>query len=255
MEAFKFLVAAGLSPLLITIVVQMAGWCLWRRRRRLGLGLLAAGTCILLLGSLGGWTYEQRRQGEFRFAPLQVSQIPAGPLTIVVLGTGFNPDPLLPANSQVGGAFLARLLEGVRLWRARPDAQLVVSIAGTAQDSDKRRFFEEIAVLLDLRQADRKLLTAAESTLDEANQVKPLAEGRTVLLATSAGHMPRAMQIFAGEGMRVLAAPTDFSMVRAGSPRDRTWLQWLPSVEGLGGNHAWLYEATAGLWQRVRKAF
>lgn len=255
METFKFVVATGLSPLVCAIVLQVAGWCLWRRRRRPAVALLAAGTCVLLLGSLGGWTYEQRRQLEFKFAPLQTSQLPAGPLTIVVLGTGFNPDPWLPANSQAGGAFLARLLEGVRLWRARPDAQLVVSIAGTAEDAAKGKFFAEILGLLALQQADWKLLTAAESTLDEAELVLPLAAGRTVLLATSAGHMSRAMEIFADEGMQVMAAPTDFATVRAGSPRDRVWLQWLPSAEGLGGNHAWLYESTAGLWQKLRKVF
>ncbi|MFM7919307.1 MAG: hypothetical protein ACKPJJ_03720, partial [Planctomycetaceae bacterium] len=102
------------------------------------------------------------------FPALAVEDIPDDPLAIVVLGTGFNPDPLLPANSRVGGVFLARLLEGVRLLRARPDAALIVSIAGKATESEKKQFWTELVPLLKLEDANVMLLTTAESTLDEA---------------------------------------------------------------------------------------
>jgi uncharacterized SAM-binding protein YcdF (DUF218 family) len=207
----------------------------------------------LLLGSVSGWTFEGLRDLEFRYPPLQDSKIPSGDVVIVVLGSGFNPDPELPANSQVGGAFLSRLLEGVRLWRLRPDAELVISVAGTATGAQKSNFLSGISGLLGLQSADVRLLTTAESTLDEALLVRDLAVGRTVLLATSAGHMPRAMQIFESEGLTVVAAPTDYGFVRRGSPRDRWWPRWIPSAEGIGANHGWLYEQVAGLWQTIRQ--
>ena len=253
MEALKSFIAACLSPLVISLLLQIVGWCLYRKRRRAAIIALLLGTSTLLLGSLSGWTYEQSRDSEFRYPPLQSGGIPSGNIVIVVLGSGFNPDPQLPANSQVGGAFLSRLLEGVRLWRLRPDAELVISIAGTATDQQKSDFFDGMRSLLGLQSANVRLLTTAESTLDEALLVRDLAAGRTVLLATSAGHMPRAMRIFKSEGLMVVAAPTDYGFVRRGSPRDRWWPRWIPSAEGIGTNHGWLYEQVAGIWQTIRQ--
>ena len=252
MEFFKAIVAACLSPLVLALLLQLSGWLLLARRRGAAMRLIAAGTALLLLGSLGGWTYERRRDAEFRYAPLKISQLPAEQALIVVLGTGFNPDPELPANSQVGGAFLSRLLEGVRLWRAQPSSELMISIAGPATDQQKQQFWQQMQVLLGLQQAEVTLLTTAESTLDEAELVAGWGSGRLVLLATSASHMPRAVQIFSDEGLRVLAAPSDYGMPRRGSVRDRRWPQWVPSVDGLASNHGWLYEQAAGLWQQMR---
>lgn len=253
METFKSLIVFCLSPLIVALTLQILGWGLYRKRRCIGVRLIAAGGAVLLLGSLGGWSWESRRQAEFSFIPLTADQIPAVDVLIVVLGTGFNPDPLLPANSQVGGTFLARLLEGVRIWRLRPDAELMVSVAGPATAQQKQAFWAEMQSLLGLQAARVTLLTTAESTLDEAQLVRPACRGRTVLLATSAGHLPRAMQIFRSEGLPVLAAPTDYGFVRHDSPSDRWWTPWIPSTHGLAGNHAWFYEQVAVMWQMLRQ--
>jgi uncharacterized SAM-binding protein YcdF (DUF218 family) len=254
METFKTLVALLLSPLLIALLLQLAGWFMRFKRHdsRKGHVLIASGTVVLLLGSLSGFTFESRRAAEFLYPPLAPESIPAGPLQIVVLGTGFNPDPELPANSRVGGVFLARLLEGLRILRTRPDSQLIVSIAGETPAAAKEQFWAEMKPLLGIEAADTLLLTTAESTLDEAQLVKPLNNGGPLVLATSAGHLPRAVQIFRDEGLDVLPAPTDYCFVRARSSKDRRWTRWIPSTDGLGSNHAFLYEAVASLWQSVR---
>jgi uncharacterized SAM-binding protein YcdF (DUF218 family) len=252
MEIFKAIVAVSLSPLVLTLVLQLLGWLLLSRHRRPALGLIMVGTVTLLLGSLGGWTRELRQSAQFVFPTLDAEDIPRSSVAIVVLGTGFNPDPLLPANSRVGGTFLARLLEGVRLLRARPDATLIVSIAGKAAESDKQQFWSEMQAILKLENAKVTLLTTAESTLNEAQLVQPLVAGKTVLLATSAGHMPRAVRIFTDEGMPVVAAPTDFGLPRPGTAADRRILLWLPTTDGLAGNQTWLYETVASLWQSLR---
>lgn len=253
METFKSIVVFCLSPLIVALALQLLGWGLHRKRHSSGMKLICAGGVVLLLGSLGGWSWESRRAAEFSSVPLTADRIPAAEVLIVVLGTGFNPDPILPANSQVGGTFLARLLEGVRIWRLRPDAELMVSVAGPATDRQKQAFWSDMQALLGLQSARVTLLTDAESTLDEARLVGRACRGRTVLLATSAGHLPRAMQIFRSEGLSVLAAPTDYGFVRKDSPRDRWWPAWIPSTDGLAGNHAWLYEQVAIVWQMLRQ--
>jgi uncharacterized SAM-binding protein YcdF (DUF218 family) len=173
-------------------------------------------------------------------------------LQIVVLGTGFNPDAELPANSRVGGAFLSRLLEGIRVLRAKPNSRLIVSIAGESPTDAKEQFWSEMKPLLGIDDAETLLLTTAESTLDEARLVIPLHNAQPLVLATSAGHMPRAVRIFADEGLEVLPAPTDYGFVRAGSSKDRIWPRWIPSTDGLASNHAFLYESVATIWQRIR---
>lgn len=255
MEDFKALVATCLSPLMISLGLLLWGWWRFRKSRRSAIALLLAGTLLLLLGSLSGWTFERRRELEFLHPPLNLSELPDEPLQIVVLGTGFNPDGYLPANSRVGGAFLSRLIEGLRIHRARPDAELIVSIAGPTDDADKLLFWEEIQPILGLKAEKARIITTAESSLDEAVEVAKVNQGQLVVLATSAGHMPRAATIFQDEGMRILPAPTDYSFVRAGSERDRIWPRWVPSTGGIGSNHAWLYEAVASVWQWARRTF
>ena len=97
------------------------------------------------------------------------------------------------------------------------------------------------------------MVTAQSTMNDEALLVRDLAAGRKVLLVTSAGHLPRAVQIFESEGLVVVAAPTDYGFVRRGSPRDHWWHRWIPSAEGIGTNHGWLYEQVAELWQTIRQ--
>ncbi len=254
MEALKSIVAASLSPLVISLALQLLGWLLLvRSRKRPGLMCLAAGTCILFAGSFPGLTFEARRTAEYTYPPLSPEALPAGPLLVAVLGTGFNPDPQMPANSQVGPAFLARLLEGIRILRYRPDIQLVVSVAGEADQASKSRFLAAMLQLLNVEPQRVQLITTAESTLDEAVLVKNLNQQTIpVVLATSASHMPRAIRIFTDAGMTSIAAPTDFGFVRAGSPRDKIWPRWIPSTDGVGGNHAWLYEKVAILWEMLR---
>ena len=256
METLKAVVATLLSPLLISLILQLCGWILYARRKpACGRWLLAAGTAVLFLGGLSGFTFESQRSAEWQYLPLELETLPAGPLQILVLGTGFNPDPELPANSRVGGTFLSRLLEGLRVLRARPDAELIVSVAGRTPAADKVRFWQELQPILGLEDTEAKLITDAESTLDEAQLVKTLNSGQPIVLATSAGHMPRAVRIFEDEGLTVHPAPTDYGFIRSGSAKDHVWERWIPSTAGLGSNHAWLYETVADLWQTIRTQF
>lgn len=148
MESSKALVASCLSPLMIALALQFSGWFLSRQQPRRGRLLVALGTAVLFVGSLAGLTFETRRAAEFQYSPLSVASLPDGPLQIVVLGTGFNPDSVLPANSRVGGAFLSRLLEGIRILHARPDSRLIVSIAGETPTEAKEQFWAEMKPLL-----------------------------------------------------------------------------------------------------------
>ena len=73
------------------------------------------------------------------------------------------------------------------------------------------------------------------NTADEANAVAAmLPAGSTVLLVTSAFHMPRAQRLFQRKGLSVLPFPVDFqaSGAWAGNPW-RNPLNLVPTAEGL----------------------
>ena len=254
-DLFKYVIATLLSPLWIALLMQIvasAFW--WRKRPNVAFGLFAAAFAVLWLGSLSGWFYNQRREAEFVYPPLLAERLenkPSVPL-VVVLGTGFNSDPELPFTSQVSGTFLARLLEGVRVHRLYPDSKLLVSIAGRASDAEKRHFFAQMIGLLSLDPQRIELITTAKSTDDEVTATQALSKGQSTIVVTSAGHMPRAMMLFEAANLSPIAAPTDFGFPRAGSPNEKVWQRWIPSTDGIGSNHQWLYERAAMVWQWVK---
>ncbi len=69
---------------------------------------------------------------------------------------------------------------------------------------------------------------------------------------TTDGHMPRAIKTFEVEGLAPIAAPKNNGFVRAGSPDEKIWQRWLPSADGIGSNHQWLYEKVALVWQQIK---
>lgn len=252
METFKHFAAAMLSPLLIALFLQAIGWILWWRNSRHGIRLIALGTVVLTVGSLAGLTYEQRRAMEHRYSPLEIGDaLKQDSVLVAVLGTGFNADPDLPANSQVSGTFHSRLLESVRIYRNVPESRLLVSIAGDADSQAKQNFMTQIIALLNLDPARIDIITAAKSTSDEADTVAKLQNGEKIIIVTSASHMPRAMQIFQDQNLNPIAAPAEFWFPRSGSANDKLWPRWIPSTDGIGSNHQWLYEQIASLWHWV----
>lgn len=70
-----------------------------------------------------------------------------------------------------------------------------------------------------------------ENTQQEAAEVRRLfpTEGATVLLVTSAFHMPRARALFEAQGLRVLPFPVDFKV----QEKQSTVMDFLPDAKAL----------------------
>lgn len=255
METLKLCIAAMLSPFNLSLVLQFIGWsAVWRKKTNTGLVLFGLATAILTVGGLSGFTYDANRRLEYAFEPLDLTTIEIGPdekTVIVVLGTGFNDDPTMPANSQVSGVFLSRLLEGFRIFRDTPHSQLLISVAGDASEESKATFLSRMAELLAIDSTRVSMISSAESTADEAMETRRRFAEHRVILATSASHMLRATAIFQDAGFKPIPAPTGYSFPRHGSPGDSAWERWIPSTGGITANHQWLYENVALLWHNV----
>jgi uncharacterized SAM-binding protein YcdF (DUF218 family) len=75
----------------------------------------------------------------------------------------------------------------------------------------------------------------------------------SILLVTSATHMPRAVYLFDGQGFEVIPAPTDFSIT------DADWEQlWHPDIEsfllGFFPQSSYLGSTTSALKEYIGKA-
>lgn len=251
METVKSIAAWAISPVILSLLLQLPGWLLWKLgRRKPGLILIGAGTVLLLLGSLPILSFHTNRNQEAKHPPLlnPVALASDRPALAVVLGTGFNPDPELPANSRVSGTFLARLIEGVRLQRGHPNGRLLVSVANEKADpAAKQSFLNDLIRLLALDPQRVSLITDARSTADEVRlAARQRREGEQIIIVTSAGHMPRAMNLFTAAGLAPTPAPCDFNYPRAGSPQEKAWKRWTPTGDAIGSTQQLLYEFLAG---------
>ncbi len=102
------------------------------------------------------------------------------------------------------------------------------------------------ALMRSLGSTEEQLLLESESrdTWENARYVDGLICNETVVLVTSAYHMPRAVRSFAAHGFMVVPAPTDYKAERAGYTLD----SFLPSIQSL-------YESTRALHEYLGLAY
>ncbi|MEI6133787.1 MAG: ElyC/SanA/YdcF family protein [Desulfomonile sp.] len=196
----------GLTFSLVILGLAMA----WNKRPKAAKTLWIAAVLTLFVFSLG-WT---------GFALMKSLEDEAGPYAdpgkladqgirfIVVLGgTSFAKGM---SASDVWGESVLRLLEGVRLWREIPRAELVLS--GGAPSSAEA--MSALPAFLGIPKESLILETRALDTDDEANLFKPIVGDKPFALVTSACHMPRSLGLFRSKGMDPFPCPCDFRVKR-----------------------------------------
>jgi uncharacterized SAM-binding protein YcdF (DUF218 family) len=107
-------------------------------------------------------------------------------------------------------------------------------------------------LLRSLGSSDEQLLLETESrdTWENARYVDGLICNETIVLVTSAYHMPRAVRSFAAHGFTVVPAPTDYKGERAGYTVD----SFLPSIHAFHDSTTALHEYMGLLYYRLRTA-
>lgn len=238
----QLLLPLGLALLLLLLA-------LLRRRRwptAAALAILWIFATPLTADGLWRWLEgpQQRRQG------LSGPALAAAPAAVVVLGGGRQAAP--------GGARISEWndadrffggLEVYRQLRASGRRTRLIFTGGwwslqphlPPEGETLRRH----ALALGLPAADLATTGRVSNTAEEARAVAGLLpRGSTVVLVTSAFHMPRARRLFERQGLRVLPHPVDFqaSGAWAGSPLSNP-LNYLPSAAGLDSSSRALREA------------
>lgn len=203
---------------------------------RLPLWLL--GTAVVLL-----WTSSMPLVAKGLARSLEWHHLPGGELptaeAIVVLGGGTRPwiapRPWYELN-EAGD----RILHGARLYRQGKAPVLIVS-GGRAEwlaDGGNPEA-EDMAAIAQVLGVPREAIVQEPGSLntrENALEVQKILQERqigTILLVTSAFHMPRSLRVFAKLGIRATPAPADFLTVQPNANQD--WagflLDCLPSAE------------------------
>ncbi len=236
---------ALLLPPGVFVLVILAGLLFWRCK--LGKWLTALAMLLLYVLSTpltASWLMAQVEALPLA-APTPLDSINA----IVCLGGGKRFGAIdLPGNETVNNVTLARLRYAARLHR-QTGKPILVSGGAPAGGIPEAELMRQ-ALNDDFRVEVRWVEKQANDTRDNAVMTAALlpADLRTILLVTSANHMPRARKAFEAAGFKVIAAPTDYTNRAPISP-----LSALPTTSAFYSSSIALRELTGSWWYQWRE--
>ena len=216
----KKVIAFWLMPLPLCLALLTAGWWLsrWPRWTKLGRSLGATGLVLLLLFANRTVSVWLVRPIEFyypaipEFSPAAPPAALAACRYVVVLGGGHGDTPGFSANNQLSSSALARIVEALRLLRARPDARLVVSGPAYGTYPSHAAVLAKVATTFGVDPARIDQVDQGHDTEEEAFLVQGIVKDAPVALVTSAAHMRRAVGLLEKNGIHVLPCPTDYTL-------------------------------------------
>ncbi|MGL4858961.1 MAG: envelope biogenesis factor ElyC [Enterobacteriaceae bacterium] len=247
----KKCVGSLMQPLpLVLLIMGLALLLIWFTRwQRSGKSLLTLSWLMLLLVSFQPVADFWLKPLERQYTTWQGGQSVS---YVVVLGSRYTYNPAWAPSANLSGIALARLAEGIRLYRQNPGSKLILT-GGKAEGNpvSSAQVSEMVALSLGVPQRDIITLELPKDTEDEANTVNPIVGKQPFLLVTSASHLPRAMVIFNHRGMSPIAAPAD--QLAIDSPLN-FWEQYFPAAHYLAHSEALWHESLGRifLWFKLQ---
>jgi uncharacterized SAM-binding protein YcdF (DUF218 family) len=229
MATFKLALDGWLLPLPIGLILISLGLLArLSARPRAARALLLCGMAVALTATLNPVGRSLLLPLESRYKAVRdASSLSPVPRYVVVLGSGYQPRDGLSVTAALGPDAVIRLAEGIRLYRQLPDAALIVSGGALHGDPPASQGYALAAVALGVPAASIVQIDSPVNTGEEIRAVRSRVGDATVLLVTSAAHMPRAMAYCRRMGLRAIAAPTG-NLV---DPEGRG-PQWIPLPSG-----------------------
>ena len=214
-----------LSPLFFLVVVAVLA--LWFRRR----GLAITSLVVLWLCSLPVVADTLWRAIEQHALRPAVATAPAAQ-AVVVLG-GMTRDIRGEQGMETEWNENAdRFWAGLDLYKAGKAPRLFLMAGRLPWEKNQNtegHWLKEKAVELGVPAENIWLSPEVQNTFQEAQAVAKELPGGTILLVTSAFHMPRARALFEAQGLTVLPFPVDFRVVE----NETTLLDFLPNPGAL----------------------
>jgi uncharacterized SAM-binding protein YcdF (DUF218 family) len=250
----QFIYPTGLIFLLLLLAL------VFHRRRRLRNWLLIVSLLILFLAGNRWVSTSLARSLEWRYPPLQAGQ--QAPVIIVLAG---GTEPLEPPRQTVelNGAG-DRVLYAAHLYR-QGAAPLLLLCGGDIpwMDTSAASPAEDMQTLLLEMGIPKEALileTRSQNTSENAANCAGMLKDRGIdeaILVTSATHMPRAMMLFADQGLKLTPAPTDYAVTEEGwaqlwqTPGANLLTNLMPSASALGQTTNAFKEYIGMIWYRM----
>jgi uncharacterized SAM-binding protein YcdF (DUF218 family) len=239
MTILRFVAGMATNPLLLALILSVAGFLLMRGSRR------RAGAWLVACGALFGYLASTSLVGNALLRPLE-ELYPAfdpgqavGVRDIVVLGSGYVPRDHVPVTGALEPDGLIRVVEGVRLAKSRPGARLLVSGGAPPGFTPSAQGYAQLAADLGILGSAMIVMDRALDTAQEAREVFAVMGRTPFILVTSAYHMPRAMRLMRRAGANPIPAPTG-QLLRSQTAAERFGL--IPGSRGLRKTEAALHE-------------
>jgi uncharacterized SAM-binding protein YcdF (DUF218 family) len=218
-------------PLALTLAVMMVAALLYAMRWK----RTAAGVAMLAIAWSAFWSLPRnaewlRESLEDRYAAGAANTFPRADAIVVLGGGGYT--WISRPGVTLDDLKYSRLAAGARLYQAGRAPRVILSGGGEGGRTEARNMARGMrkfgipdgALLLEERSTDTATNARYTAAIAQANGV------HSILLVTSAIHMPRASVLFRNTGIRVVEAPVpEPPSIRGSHWTDR----WLPSGRAL----------------------
>ena len=198
--------------LMSTLILILAG------KRRASLAAISLAGAVLIMCGYGFFTRSWLSELEGQSPPFAIQRLTREQEQdlqyIVVLGNSHVSDPGIPISSQISGASLRRIVEGIRIHRMLPKSKLVISGGRNFDPVANAQVVGDLALQLGVNPDKMIIEDRPRDTFEEAELLEPLLADYPFVLVTSAAHMPRALGLFRAAGMQPIPAPTDYIIMK-----------------------------------------
>ena len=251
MDHYLFLLKKILGDLLmpVPVILLLLLWAvlllLRPKTRWVGIIVVSLATAILFVGSYPPLSHKYISRFENQIPTYQLQDHPAD--YIAVLGSWHQSADGQPVTSELSPTAIVRLTEGIRIYRLNPGSKLIFTgFRGIIKD---RVFYpeklRELALSLGVPSEDIIIFNGPRDTIEEAQVIAEHFPDSSLVLVTTAVHMPRALYMFHHVGLDPTPAPTD----HLSKPFKSSWT--LPSAKTLAQSESWVHEWLGLLWVKL----
>jgi len=204
-------------PLGLGCLLLLIGLIFWKKRKFFFSCVLAA-LFVLFVGGNKYVSYSLARSLEWRYVP--AAKVEHADV-IVVLGGATEP-ALSPRPEVELNAAADRMVHGAALYKAGVADHLILSggdidflsLSSDSPASDMESVMEMLGVPADAMWLQGKSQNTYEDALYSCQMIKDKGL-KSVVLVTSAIHMPRSVGVFEKQGCPVIPSPADFTVTNA----------------------------------------
>ena len=239
-------------PILV-LLVCLVGLLYWRKKVFLArsTGVFAVFFFYLISIQATGNFFASKLENQYPSYQKQKNEIVD---YVLVLGSGHNSDSSQPISSLLSSSSLKRLVEGIRVYRLNPGSKLLLSGYPGRDKISHAQALKKVSQHFGVPESDMILAGGVKDTREEALHWANLAKAKTLVVVTSASHMPRSMYLFQqvkkdeGLTLRLISAPTDYMSHKN---TNLLWRDWFPSGHNIYNVERVWHEYLGLLWAKL----